>query len=69
MLGPAGGGALIGLLSWRAIFWVNLPLIAPRSSLTLHAVEESSDPDAFRGIDWPGIGCSRPPGSADRSSP
>jgi len=28
VLGPAGGGALIGALSWRAIFWVNIPLIA-----------------------------------------
>ena len=55
VLGPAGGGALIGLLSWRAIFWVNLPLIAATVALTLHAVEESRDPDAFRGIDWPGI--------------
>ena len=24
VLGPAGGGALIGLTSWRAIFWVNI---------------------------------------------
>jgi len=55
VLGPAGGGALIGLLSWRAIFWVNLPLIAATVTLTLHAVEESRDPDAFRGIDWTGI--------------
>jgi EmrB/QacA subfamily drug resistance transporter len=55
VLGPAGGGALIGLLSWRAIFWVNLPLIAVTVVLTLRAVEESRDPDAFRGIDWAGI--------------
>jgi EmrB/QacA subfamily drug resistance transporter len=58
VLGPAGGGALIGLTSWRAIFWVNLPLIVATVALTLHAVEESSDPDAFRGIDWTGIGLS-----------
>ncbi len=55
VLGPAGGGALIGLLSWRAIFWVNLPLILVTVVLTLHSVEESRDPDAFRGIDWPGV--------------
>ena len=55
MLGPAGGGALIGIISWRAIFWVNIPLIAATVVLTLHAVQESRDPDAFRGIDWLGI--------------
>jgi len=55
VLGPAGGGALIGLLSWRAIFWFNLPLIAVTVVLTLRAVEESRDPDAFRGIDRLGI--------------
>jgi EmrB/QacA subfamily drug resistance transporter len=55
VIGPAGGGALIGLTSWRAIFWVNLPLIAATVALTLHSVEESRDPDAFRGIDWGGI--------------
>lgn len=58
VIGPAGGGALIGLTSWRAIFWVNLPLIAATVALTLHSVEESRDPDAFRGIDWTGIGLS-----------
>jgi len=55
VFGPAGGGALIGLFSWRAIFWINLPLIAATVFVTLRAVEESRDPDAFRGIDWVGI--------------
>ncbi len=58
VIGPAGGGALIGLTSWRAIFWVNLPLIAVTVALTMHSVKESRDPDAFRGIDWTGIGLS-----------
>jgi EmrB/QacA subfamily drug resistance transporter len=55
VLGPAGGGALIGLSSWRAIFWVNIPLIVATVALTLHVVEESRDEDAFLGIDWLGI--------------
>lgn len=58
VLGPAGGGALVGLTSWRAIFWVNLPLIAVTVALTMHSVRESRDPDAFRGIDWLGIALS-----------
>ncbi|HEY5332680.1 MAG TPA: MFS transporter, partial [Solirubrobacterales bacterium] len=44
VFGPAGGGALVGLTSWRAIFWINIPLIAGTVMLTLRAVEESSDP-------------------------
>jgi EmrB/QacA subfamily drug resistance transporter len=58
VLGPAGGGALVEALSWRAVFWVNIPLIAATVALTLHSVRESRDPDAFRGIDWLGIGLS-----------
>ena len=58
VIGPAGGGALIGITSWRAIFWVNLPLIAATIMLTLHSVEESRDEDAFLGIDWAGIALS-----------
>jgi EmrB/QacA subfamily drug resistance transporter len=55
VFGPAGGGALIGILSWRAIFAVNLPLIAFTVYLALRAVAESRDPDAHRGIDWAGV--------------
>jgi EmrB/QacA subfamily drug resistance transporter len=58
VIGPAGGGALIGISSWRAIFWVNLPLIAATVMLTLHSVEESRDEDAFLGVDWAGIALS-----------
>jgi EmrB/QacA subfamily drug resistance transporter len=58
VFGPAGGGALVEALSWRAIFWVNIPLIAATVALTLHSVRESRDPEAFRGVDWLGIGLS-----------
>jgi EmrB/QacA subfamily drug resistance transporter len=58
VFGPAGGGALVGLTSWRSIFWINLPLIAFTVWLSLRAIEESRDPDAFRGIDWLGIALS-----------
>jgi EmrB/QacA subfamily drug resistance transporter len=58
VFGPAGGGALVEALSWRAVFWVNIPLIAATVALTVHSVGESRDPDAFRGIDWLGIGLS-----------
>jgi EmrB/QacA subfamily drug resistance transporter len=55
VLGPAGGGALIEALSWRALFWVNVPLIVVTVFLTMRVVRESSDPQADRAIDWTGI--------------
>jgi EmrB/QacA subfamily drug resistance transporter len=58
VIGPAGGGALIEALSWRAIFWVNIPLIAATVALAMHSIEESRDPEAFHGVDLPGIGLS-----------
>jgi EmrB/QacA subfamily drug resistance transporter len=58
VLGPAGGGALVELFSWRAIFWVNVPLIIFTVFLTLRVVRESKDPDADRAIDWLGIAMS-----------
>ena len=55
VFGPAGGGALIGVWSWRAIFAVNLPLIAVTVYLVLRFVGESRDPEAHRGVDWAGV--------------
>lgn len=58
VIGPAGGGALISLFSWRAIFWINVPLVAVTAWLALRAVAESRDPAASRGIDPLGIALS-----------
>ncbi len=55
VIGPAGGGALVEAISWRAIFWVNVPLIAVTMLLAHRSVRESVNPDADRHIDWLGI--------------
>jgi EmrB/QacA subfamily drug resistance transporter len=55
VIGPAGGGALIDVMSWRAIFWVNIPLVVLTLLVTRAAVSESRDPDADLTIDWFGI--------------
>lgn len=55
VIGPAGGGALVEALSWRAIFWINVPLIVVTLVVARAAVSESSDPEAGREIDWLGI--------------
>ena len=55
VIGPAGGGALVEAISWRAIFWVNIPLIIATVLLSRACVKESVDPEADRAIDWLGI--------------
>lgn len=55
VLGPAGGGALVEAFSWRAIFWVNVPLIVLTMLLAHRSVRESVNPDADRHIDGVGI--------------
>ena len=55
-LGPPIGGFLIDALSWRAAFWINLPLAALTLWLTWRFVPESKDGSASGGIDWLGAG-------------
>jgi len=58
VVGPAGGGLLVAAFSWRAIFWINVPLILVTLLIARDAVQESADPDADRRIDWLGIAMS-----------
>jgi EmrB/QacA subfamily drug resistance transporter len=55
VIGPAGGGALVEAISWRAIFWINVPLVVYTVWLTRTHLQESLDPEADRAIDWLGI--------------
>jgi EmrB/QacA subfamily drug resistance transporter len=53
-VGPVLGGAITSGLSWRWIFFVNVPIGIVAIALTLLRVEESRDPQA-RQPDWRGF--------------
>jgi EmrB/QacA subfamily drug resistance transporter len=53
-VGPVVGGALTSGLSWRWIFFVNLPLGIIAAAITVARVRESRDPQARR-PDWLGF--------------
>src|ERR1051325_10558907 len=54
-LGPAVGGALTEYVSWRAIFFLNLPVAIGAVIVTLFAVRESFDKTVDRRVDFAGI--------------
>ena len=53
-LGPVLGGTLIDALSWRAVFFINLPLAAIALAIALRHVPESYGGEADTAIDWQG---------------
>jgi EmrB/QacA subfamily drug resistance transporter len=53
-LGPVLGGWLIDHFSWRAAFFINLPLAAAVLVLTFRHVPESRDEEVRGPIDWAG---------------
>jgi EmrB/QacA subfamily drug resistance transporter len=54
-LGPVVGGFLTEEVSWRAIFFLNLPVAALAVFVTLAAATESRDPNVPRTIDYAGV--------------
>jgi EmrB/QacA subfamily drug resistance transporter len=53
-IGPLVGGALVEL-EWRAIFWINVPVVAVGIAIVALAAPESTDPGAGRRVDLPGL--------------
>jgi EmrB/QacA subfamily drug resistance transporter len=56
-VGPALGGILTDQLSWRWIFWIQIPIAVVMVAVTLVSTPESRDPEAVRQIDWGGVLC------------
>ena len=53
-LGPVLGGFLTSGISWRWIFFINIPVGVATIAVTLMKVDESRDPEAAR-LDWRGL--------------
>jgi EmrB/QacA subfamily drug resistance transporter len=53
-IGPVFGGWLVEHLSWRYVFFINLPLAAIVVLVSLWRVPESRNECASRSLDWPG---------------
>src|SRR3989441_9199470 len=55
-IGPIAGGWLIEHVSWRAVFFLNVPLAAIVVALSARFMSESRDPSRTSRIDWTGAG-------------
>jgi EmrB/QacA subfamily drug resistance transporter len=54
ILGPFVGGVLVNSISWRAAFFVNIPILVVAYVATIRYVPESRDEEATGHFDWLG---------------
>jgi EmrB/QacA subfamily drug resistance transporter len=54
-IGPVLGGFLTEHVSWRAIFYINIPVAIGAVAATLFAVRESRDTSVGRDVDYAGV--------------
>lgn len=54
-VGPFLGGALIALLSWRWIFWINIPIVFVGIGCCFFSLKESPKPKVMPKLDWAGF--------------
>jgi len=55
MIGPFLGGILVGLLGWRWVFWINLPLIVLGLSICSFSLTAHVHQKPSTRLDWPGL--------------
>ena len=53
-IGPVTGGWLVQHVSWRAVFFLNVPLAAGVIAISLRFMDESRDRSRAGGVDWTG---------------
>jgi EmrB/QacA subfamily drug resistance transporter len=53
-LGPVLGGWLVDTISWRAVFFLNLPIALVTLFITWRYMPETRNPEAPDKLDWPG---------------
>jgi EmrB/QacA subfamily drug resistance transporter len=53
-VGPVAGGWLVDVLSWRAIFFINVPLACVTIALAIMSIPNSYKIDTRQPLDWPG---------------
>ncbi|HEX8982108.1 MAG TPA: MFS transporter [Ktedonobacterales bacterium] len=54
-IGPVLGGWLVQFATWRAVFFINVPIAAITLAIVFWRVGESRDETATGPLDWPGV--------------